>query len=617
MPIRSSEKEFAFNRLTSRMKLHIKLSEAQTDYQKIVVAIRHNEPSLVKFYLDTGVSANLETGNDSSPLLISVMCMNPLITKMLLSYGANPGFKHRVTHTTLVRSVFVDYDQHMSYGSDVHILNSLSMIAALLRNAGQRFDLPDSSNRSPLDEFGLFVGRARKTQVLAEFLEQIDRADINSILVTDVIAQSPEEITRLSPQEEHKVFLFQHGRYVELLSDPLRRVEGSRRRFGFTEIFHNELNGMGALNEVRDEELIVQSVRDRVLSLTAPFFRTSRRSDPEQDRIFSHLRERSSDAAHLLLEAVAKNDLAAVTDLLAQGVYVDVSDMHGSTSLMIAVKNGCIELVKVLLDAGADPEVPGPWGDTTLITACRYGRTDIVKELLARGANKDVKNLAQSTALMTAIQYHHDQIIYILKNFGTFQYRLHDIEFDENKLGEEDKDIYASLCDPISLEIMNDPIAVSSGITYDRQSLSDWFESKKSTVTQNIPATVACPITKLPIQRGELNNKTHIITKGVIHNFVLRQEALFANPFQATASDKVASSETIEKKQNTGDIWQQIARLKDRGYATHAQIRAIFPDAGDLDFSTILDMFPEIKIFEHDPTEDDLVLLAITNGRSQ
>ncbi|XP_014494856.1 E3 ubiquitin-protein ligase PUB22 [Vigna radiata var. radiata] len=43
---------------------------------------------------------------------------------------------------------------------------------------------------------------------------------------------------------------------------------------------------------------------------------------------------------------------------------------------------------------------------------------------------------------------------------------------------------------PISLEIMKDPVTVSTGITYDRESIETWLFSKKNTT---------CPVTKQPL----------------------------------------------------------------------------------------------------------------------
>lgn len=50
------------------------------------------------------------------------------------------------------------------------------------------------------------------------------------------------------------------------------------------------------------------------------------------------------------------------------------------------------------------------------------------------------------------------------------------------------------LC-PISLEIMKDPVTVSTGITYDRESIEKWLFSGKNET---------CPVTKQPIQDSEL-----------------------------------------------------------------------------------------------------------------
>ena len=60
-----------------------------------------------------------------------------------------------------------------------------------------------------------------------------------------------------------------------------------------SENFLGELNRIHALNEARDDELTDRSPRDIVLSLAAPFSSASGHRDPEQDSIFSHLRDRA------------------------------------------------------------------------------------------------------------------------------------------------------------------------------------------------------------------------------------------------------------------------------------------------------------------------------------
>jgi hypothetical protein len=52
---------------------------------------------------------------------------------------------------------------------------------------------------------------------------------------------------------------------------------------------------------------------------------------------------------------------------------------------------------------------------------------------------------------------------------------------------EIDIDVPSFFVCPISLEIMKDPVTVSTGITYDRESIEKWLISKKNKT---------CPVTK-------------------------------------------------------------------------------------------------------------------------
>ncbi|OMO82575.1 hypothetical protein CCACVL1_11888 [Corchorus capsularis] len=59
----------------------------------------------------------------------------------------------------------------------------------------------------------------------------------------------------------------------------------------------------------------------------------------------------------------------------------------------------------------------------------------------------------------------------------------------------EEIDVPSFFVCPISLEIMKDPVIVSTGITYDRESIEKWLFSGKNTT---------CPVTKQNISDGEL-----------------------------------------------------------------------------------------------------------------
>ena len=240
---------------------------------------------------------------------------------------------------------------------------------------------------------------------------------------------------------------------------------------------------------------------------------------------------RDKEGSTPLMVAAAANRIAVLNLLIATNANIDAKNKHGHTPLMKAVFYRHTEIIKALLKAGASIDVQDESASTALMWAAEEGYSDGVKLLLKAGANKNLEDIYHQTALQYAKTGDHTEVEFLLENFGTFQYRLNEIEFDTDKLVLADKEVYESLCDPISLEIMNDPIAVSSGITYDRKSLEDYFKSKRDPQTRKIPSIISCPISNQTIHRTELNNKTHIITKNLISSFVSNQEAKFEETF--------------------------------------------------------------------------------------
>ncbi|MFI4918895.1 MAG: tetratricopeptide repeat protein [Legionellales bacterium] len=93
-------------------------------------------------------------------------------------------------------------------------------------------------------------------------------------------------------------------------------------------------------------------------------------------------------------------------------------------------------------------------------------------------------------------------------------------------------------------EIMNNPIAVSSGNIFDRGTLEQLFIHKGN------PETVPCPITRDPIHKRELTNATLIYIKKDIEAFVTEQESL------AKASQLVADANVSVDENNAGSLQQ-------------------------------------------------------------
>lgn len=120
-----------------------------------------------------------------------------------------------------------------------------------------------------------------------------------------------------------------------------------------------------------------------------------------------------------LPEAVEKEDLAQVSELIRQGANVKAANRYGVTPLSIACTNGNGKLVELLLRAGADPNSSLPGGETALMTAARTGKPEAVKALLAAGAKPDAReSLRGQTALMWAAAEGHSEVVKLLLAAG-------------------------------------------------------------------------------------------------------------------------------------------------------------------------------------------------------
>jgi ankyrin repeat protein len=82
------------------------------------------------------------------------------------------------------------------------------------------------------------------------------------------------------------------------------------------------------------------------------------------------------------MTAVMFLDLAAVTELLDLGWWVDRPDSRGRTPLMAAALNGDVAMTQLLLQRGADPNRRAP--DGSVLDHARKGGNAEVLDLLRR-----------------------------------------------------------------------------------------------------------------------------------------------------------------------------------------------------------------------------------------
>lgn len=117
--------------------------------------------------------------------------------------------------------------------------------------------------------------------------------------------------------------------------------------------------------------------------------------------------------------AVQRDNLALVDLLLKSGASAKTTTRYNVTPLYLAANNGNAAIIGRLLDAGADPNGTAFEGQTMLMTAALAGRADAVRLLLTRGANvDDVEPYKGQTALMWAAAEGNTAVVDVLLEAG-------------------------------------------------------------------------------------------------------------------------------------------------------------------------------------------------------
>ncbi len=119
-----------------------------------------------------------------------------------------------------------------------------------------------------------------------------------------------------------------------------------------------------------------------------------------------------------LLDAVYKNDIAGVKEVLSLGADVNSADAENWTSLMNAAWYGYTDVGRLLIEHNADINAADKYGQTALIHACEYGYTDIVRLLLEHGADTNAANECGNTSLMWACRNGHTDTVQLLIEHG-------------------------------------------------------------------------------------------------------------------------------------------------------------------------------------------------------
>ena len=125
------------------------------------------------------------------------------------------------------------------------------------------------------------------------------------------------------------------------------------------------------------------------------------------------------DGATALAFAVHLDDLEAVDLLIRAGANVNAANDLAVTPLMLAATNGNAAMVERLLNAKASPDAARPTGETALTMAARTGKPEVIRSLLAAGAAADVKmGEREHSPLMWAAAEGHAPVVRLLLEVG-------------------------------------------------------------------------------------------------------------------------------------------------------------------------------------------------------
>ena len=104
-----------------------------------------------------------------------------------------------------------------------------------------------------------------------------------------------------------------------------------------------------------------------------------------------------------IFEAIRRNDVARVRELIDDGCDPNTRNELRFSPLHLAAAYGATEVAEVLLTAGAVPNAKGPNDDTPLHCAARENKAEMIAFLIDHGADANARDSSGRTALHLAV----------------------------------------------------------------------------------------------------------------------------------------------------------------------------------------------------------------------
>lgn len=133
----------------------------------------------------------------------------------------------------------------------------------------------------------------------------------------------------------------------------------------------------------------------------------------------SRLHSKRLDRITLLMMAAREGRMELLRPILARKQDLNAQDVSRMTALMHAASQGQTEVVRLLLRRGAGVGKADQEGFTALLHAARNGHAEAARLLLARGADPEARDRHGRTALLVAASYgDHPATVRVLRAAG-------------------------------------------------------------------------------------------------------------------------------------------------------------------------------------------------------
>uniref|UniRef100_A0A6C0AUX0 Uncharacterized protein n=1 Tax=viral metagenome TaxID=1070528 RepID=A0A6C0AUX0_9ZZZZ len=359
---------FGGKRKTKRVSRRNKTQEGGS--QSLINAVMRNDMDSVYNFLNTpGVDVNYTNNNGVSPLIFASWRGYLNIVRLLLDYGA-------IVQTP---NSNVNALGEAAISGHIHVVNEL-----LDRGAD-----PEWPER--VDMFGKSI---------------VERVKNNPEMVDLLIRKGIPRYTRQNAERDGVLAQYDQI-YLELraLSTVVRDTTNLPLNFGNREgPIGSYFGRFGGKRKTK-----------RSKAKKGPKNRVSRRNKTQ------------AGGTQTLINAVVRNDNDMVTNILKTGVDVNYTNNNGVTPLIVACRNGNLDIVRLLLDYGAMLQAPGS-NFNALKEAAMSGHIHVVNELLDRGANPGWVDMF-GMGIVERVK-NNPEMVYLLIRKGTPQYTREDAERD-------------------------------------------------------------------------------------------------------------------------------------------------------------------------------------------